>query len=344
MSHLYSFDPCLDDRWSRFIGAQADASIFHSVGWLRALKETYHYQPIVFTTAPERTELQDGAVFCRISTWLSGRRLVSIPFSDHAAIFAGRNGFLGALYALLREELHNGSYKYVELRPPNSLSNCLLGKTDQYYWHRLSLDKDIDVIYRSFHKDCVQRKVRRAEREGLEYSEGQSEKQLQQFYRLMLITHRRHGIPPQPIEWFRNLLEFLGDAAEIRVASKNGVPVAAIITLTNNHRMVYKYGCSDSEHHKLGGMVFLFWQAIQDAKAAGLTELDLGRSDFENAGLISFKEHLGASRNLLQYWGLPAGMRPDQNRWHLRAVRAVFEHIPTAILPMTGRLLYRHMG
>lgn len=346
MSTLYYLNPCLDGRWSRFIEGRADASVFHSVGWLQALQGTYGYEPVAYTTSPEGVELRDGAAFCHISTWLSARRLVSIPFSDHAAILSDDNTFMQDLCALLNKQVQKGFYRYVEVRPPAPLNihPSLLGKTDRYCWHRLCLNQNIERIYGSFHKDCIQRKIRRGEREKLAYAEGRSEELVQQFYQLLLMTHRRHGIPPQPIKWFHNLVRFLGDAVKFRIAFKDTLPIASIMTLTYNKSMIYKYGCSDASHHNLGGMAFLFWHAIREAKEAGLRELDLGRSDFENSGLLNFKEHLGATRSCLEYWGFPAGIRPNPKRWHLKAVRALFERMPTAALPMAGNILYRHMG
>jgi lipid II:glycine glycyltransferase (peptidoglycan interpeptide bridge formation enzyme) len=128
------------------------------------------------------------------------------------------------------------------------------------------------------------------------------------------------------------------------MASKNDCDVASIITLTYKKSMVYKYGCSDARYHNLGGMVFLFWRAIQDAKSSSLAELDLGRSDSDNAGLIGFKDHWNAERSSLVYWGYPARLRLDLNRWQLRAARKVFTLLPMAVLPATGQLLYKHMG
>ena len=62
-----------------------------------------------------------------------------------------------------------------------------------------------------------------------------------------------------------------------------------MITLAYKQSMMYKYGCSDAKYHKLGGMAFLFWKTIQEAKKCGLAELDMGRSDLESSGLIRLK-------------------------------------------------------
>ncbi|MGH7354242.1 MAG: GNAT family N-acetyltransferase [Candidatus Rokuibacteriota bacterium] len=58
---------------------------------------------------------------------------------------------------------------------------------------------------------------------------------------------------------------------------------AGILTLAHGLRVVYKYGGSNARLNALGGMPFLFWRAIEDAKRAGVVELDLGRSDRDNA-------------------------------------------------------------
>ncbi len=37
----------------------------------------------VLTTCAPDAPLTDGVVFCEVDSWLTGRRLVSLPFSDH---------------------------------------------------------------------------------------------------------------------------------------------------------------------------------------------------------------------------------------------------------------------
>ena len=76
-------------------------------------------------------------------------------------------------------------------------------KTLTYQFHRLDLRKSVEELFHGFHKDCVQRKIRRAEREELKYEDGNTEALLQKFYRLLVTTRRRQYLPPQPIAWFR---------------------------------------------------------------------------------------------------------------------------------------------
>jgi len=343
--NLYEIDPCKDARWPRFLERHPDASVFHTSEWLEALRRTYDYKPVVYTTSSPGRELMNGQVFCRVNSWLTGRRLVSVPFSDHAALLVSETDDLESLLSRLRERADDDSCKYVEIRPVVTESvDPMFQESSVFYWHRLLLYSDIDTLFHGFHKSCVQRKIRRAIREKLEYTEGRSDRLIRQFHRLLILTQQRHCLPPQPMPWFQNLSECLGEKLKVRIASQNGQPIAGMITIAYKQAMVYKYGCSDAKYHKLGGMAFLFWKTIQEAKRRGLAELDMGRSDLESSGLVTFKEHWGAERMTLKYWRYSASVISSSTEWELKWAKKIFTFAPTAALATVGRLLYRHVG
>jgi len=179
----------------------------------------------------------------------------------------------------------------------------------------------------------------------LKYEEGNSEALLQKFYRLLVTTRRRQNLPPQPLAWFRGLISTFGNDLKIRVASKGDLPVASILTLSNRKCVVYKYGGSIASLNKLGGMAFLFWKTIQEAKDKGLEELDMGRSDADNLGLIAFKEHWGAVGATLRYWRYPApSPRVPRSAWQESITRGFAQVAPDFVLETVGALLYRHIG
>src|SRR5216683_3051172 len=82
-TNVHEIDPLGDPRWDQLVENHPKASVFHSANWLRALQSAYDYDPVVLTTSPPGVALSNGLVFCRIKSWLTGRRLVSLPFSDH---------------------------------------------------------------------------------------------------------------------------------------------------------------------------------------------------------------------------------------------------------------------
>lgn len=345
IKQVHELDPLSDPRWPALVAVHARASVFHTRAWLSALQMTYGYRPLVLTTCSHEEPLTHGIVFCEVNSWLTGRRLVSLPFSDHCEPLVSDERATETLLMHGRRAVEAGRYNRMEIRP-HSDQDEIRGFQPEggSVLHCLDLTPPLDQLFRSFHKDCIQRKIRRAEREHLTYEKGHSNAQLLDFYRLMTITRRRHGLPPQPLRWFRALITAFGPDLKIRIARKDGNAVASIITLSHGGTMVYKYGCSDASANKYGGTPMLFWETIQDAKRNGQNELDMGRSDLDDPGLSVFKEHWGSIPTALTYWKFPAEGSRTKPMWKKYLANRVISSSPDRFLQLVGNILYRHMG
>jgi lipid II:glycine glycyltransferase (peptidoglycan interpeptide bridge formation enzyme) len=271
---------------------------------------------------------------------------VSLPFSDHCDPLVDSTEQLETLLTHIKVRVKQERWKYFEIRPVSSEPNghADLSRMVNYYFHNLDLRPTTEQLFHNFHRDCIQRKIRRAERERLQYEEGTSEELLLKFYRLLVMTRRRQYLPPQPLAWFRGLIAAFGADLQIRVASKDGMPVASILTLSHKKTMVYKYGCSNVAFNNLGGTPFLFWRTIQEAKDRGCEQLEMGRSDMDNQGLVAFKERLGASRRSISYWRYPQVDVYDSGRWRISIAKRAVRVMPDLALKTIGKLLYRHIG
>ena len=347
---LYQIDPVADPRWSEFLHKHSDASVFHTPGWLEALRRTYGYEPVAYTSSPPGGEIRNGLVVCRIDSWLTGRRLVSLPFSDHCEPLFDSPQELDLFVRRLQTEVKTQALKYLEVRPIKGSFHGSEGMPGlrpvrQYHLHVIDLRPDLEQIRQDFHKDSVLRRIRRAERAGLTEISGRSDALLNDFYGLLVLTRARHHLPPQPYAWFRSLIDCLGEALEIRLAYKDKAPVAAILTLRFKDVALYKYGCSDLNFKNLGAMPLLLWRAIEHAKSTGAREFSLGRSEENNAGLITFKDHWTQHSTPLIYWRYPgpASMELTES-WRVTVVKRVFAVMPDRALAATGRFIYRHIG
>jgi len=346
---VYTINPLTDVRWSELVDRHPKASVFHTRGWLQALEKTYGYTPVVFTTAAPYECLQNGLACCQIKSWITGERLVSLPFSDHCDLLANSESAASEILCCVREHILNTGFRYAEFRP--TTSECFLPQaanletSKHFFLHFLSLDQSLETLFCNLHKNCIQRKIRRAERERLTYKIGR-EALLCAFYELLVRTRRRHGLPPQPFEWFRNILKCLGNGATIRAAYLRQQPVSAIMTLSHGQTVVYKYACSDERHNQLGGPSLLLWKAIQEAKESGMKWLDLGRSDTDSPSLVIFKDRLGATKVPLQYYRYysPAVSVPAEESQYRKRAQRLIPFLPDKILAIAGKLLYKHIG
>jgi GNAT acetyltransferase-like protein len=347
---IYQIDPIIDPRWDEFSLRHPDASVFHRTAWLKALRDTYGYKSLVLTTTRDGQPLKNGMVFCHIKSWLTGARLVSLPFADHCQPLVDGPEDFAHFRSNLGERFAAGGWKYIELRPrqivdPQSDSQSNFGDSVSFCFHQLDLRRETDEIYRGLHKHSIQQKLTRAEREGLTISHGNSEDLLKVLYKLLLLTRRRHQLPPQPYSWFRNLVRHFGDDAVIWVASKEEQPIAAILVLICKNAVVYKYSCSDSNFHNLGGVPTLIWRAICHAKQQNASIFDFGRSDLDNHGLINFKNRWGTDRLGLTYYRYARASDPEgSSSFASKLGRRALSWLPDSFLVAAGQLLYRHIG
>jgi lipid II:glycine glycyltransferase (peptidoglycan interpeptide bridge formation enzyme) len=138
----------------------------------------------------------------------------------------------------------------------------------------------------------------------------------------------------------------MGNSLTIRLVSKDHVPVTAIITLSHKRTITYKCSCSDERFHNLGGTPFLLWKTIEEAKNQGMREFDLGRSDSDHAGLIQFKDRMGAVKTVLSYWRYPGARAANAVRplWRAQVAKRMISWAPDPVFVASGRFLYRHIG
>lgn len=347
---VYEIDPIKDARWSHFVCQHAKSSVFHTVGWLEALRGTYGYQPVAFTTSPPGDEIRNGIVCCDISSWLTGRRLVSLPFSDHCEPLCDSAADLNSLIQSLQSRMSSQGWKYLEFRPTDwNLGETCTGVSFvpgvKYFLHAIDLSPSLEEVFKKLDKDSVQRRIRHADRAGLIEKCGNSQDLLGQFYKLFVMTRGRHHLPPIPLPWFRNLIHNLGDALEIRLAYMKDEPIAAILTLRFRDVLFFKYGCSNPDFNKFGATPWLLWNAIVAGKSSGAIKFDLGRTQENNAGLIAFKNNWATSTKPLVYWTFPETPSFDSvGNWKMKMAMRVFSCMPDSLLTLTGRLIYRHIG
>ena len=60
---LFQFDPVKNKRWPELLEKHPRACVFHTPGWLEALRNTYGYDPIGYTASPPGDKIRSGFSF-----------------------------------------------------------------------------------------------------------------------------------------------------------------------------------------------------------------------------------------------------------------------------------------
>jgi len=345
-------DPTKDARWDAFVATHPDATVYHTTTWAQVLVATYGYQPRYLVLEDATGRIRAGLPLLLVRSWLTGRRLVCLPFSDECWPLVTSTDDASLLLEAAREMLTEEKVPYVEIRgqaSDGSLVRTLDFIPRNYYkLHVLSLGPDLEKLRSQFHHNTA-RSVRKSEKMGVIVEEVNDLGSFRRFYRLNLITRRKHGAPPQPWLWFRNLNRFLVAEGMVHLflARWNREMAAGAIFLTHKDDIYYKYGASDPRFLKCRPNHAIFWEVIQWGSAHGYRRLNFGRSDPDQTGLLDFKRCWGAEEVELPYYYYPAVQgvgATEGSSAKLRAMRAVFRRLPASLLEWAGAVLYRHLG
>lgn len=341
-------DPVRDPRWRELVRSHPHASVFHTPEWLEALRRTYGFVPVAYATSDPGSSLSAGVPFAEVRSWLTGRRLVSLPFSDHCQPLVDGPEQLEAILGSAQADARARGCRYVQIRPLVATAGALdrsgFQNEDPLYHYRLDLGPDLETLFKGVKYD-VRKDVRRAERSELRHEVGRDGGTVSAYYRLHVMTRSTQAVPPQPIAWFRNLADCLGEMLDIHLLLRDGVPIAGLITIQYRDQLMWKYSASDPIGDRAGMGKVLMWKSICRAKERGATTLDMGRVEPDNVGLAQFKERWGALRSDFTYLRSPApGERRPRPRWMSDATRSIVPRLPVAVLAATGRLAYRHVG
>lgn len=278
------------------------------------------------------------------------KRFVSYPFSDTCGPVADSMDDLNRIASSVASDLSrkSGNLSQTELRSERTFEPESFSIYSGYTGHVLKLDRHIDDIFGSFHKDCVQRRIKKAFRAGLEVHEAASISDIRDFYGLHLMTRKKLGSPVQPFSFFRNLWNTLGAEGLLSVllVKKDNQPIAGVVLLKYKKRATYKFGASDERSLNLGGNQLAIWTAIRKASDEGFLEFDFGRSFAGNHGLNDYKSRWGAEEVQLNYLYSPSrnpGIKDEGGRCAALA-STVFKSLPPLSNRLLGRLFYKYLA
>jgi CelD/BcsL family acetyltransferase involved in cellulose biosynthesis len=333
-------DPTEDRRWRSLLDEAPCASVFHHPRWLELLQVQYGYRLIACCLADAGGRVRAGLPLAEVSSPLTGRRLVALPFSDVCAPLSadGAEHRLGVLLGELSARLG------IAVRVHAPLAG--VGRPGATYLHHIvGLEPSVGTVQRRFTRRQALQGVRRAQREGVSIEHRTDREALSTFYRLHAATRRRQGIPTQPrrfiLAFTRLFEEGLGF---VSLATVGGRAIAAAVFLVFKGTLTYKYGASDVRFLDRRPNNLLFMDAIRWGCERGLHSFDMGRTDVGHESLRAFKLMWGADERLLQYTEF--GERGSSGLGHRQppAIRLLIQHTPPIISRGLGALLYRHVG
>ena len=337
-------NPLEQSNWDAQLAALPEATLFHGAGWARVLRDTYGHQPVYFCRYAGG-QLRQALPVMEVSSPLTGRRGVSLPFADFCSPLNGGTEDLRDLYAFAMEHGRRQNWRYFEAR---GSFNRWAGATASvsFFGHAIHLGGD-SGMFREM-DGAMRRGIRKAEQAKVQVEFGTNTGAMREFFALHRYSRRRHGLPPQPVEFFDNIARHIFERGHgfVAIARHEGRALAAAVFFHAGHFGLYKFGASDYQFQHLRPNNLLMWEAIKHCAALGLTDLHLGRTSLFNDGLRHFKLGFGAVEETIQYAKYDfrrSGFVSDVDRSE-GPLNAMFRCLPLPLLTQAGRFLYPHLS
>jgi hypothetical protein len=336
--------PLPDPRWVSFLEASPDAGIFHHPAWTQLMTECYGYWPFVIALLGPDGDIAAGLPLMEVNSPITGKRWVSLPFSDACRPLYREESALQKLTEGVISLAEQERIPKLELRGTYPEHPALCARS-QHVIHEIDLSPGEKIVWKKLH-DMHRRNIKVARENDVKIIQGETLKHLEEFYHLHLLTRRRQGVPIQPWKFFSRMKELLLDRQRgfLLLAYKEQQCIAGAIFLHWKDTLTYKYGASRDEGLKYRPNNLLMWTAIQKGCEHGFSRFDMGRTDLANQGLRTFKSRWGAHEKPLFYTSLGANSNHGGEGRIMGYMHKILEKSPAWVCRLSGELLYKHFG
>lgn len=338
-------NPSDDAGWNDRLAAMGGDSFFNTAEWTRVLAATYGYEPCHVVGQEGGTGVSLLPLL-QVRSRLTGCRGLSLPFSDCCEPAGLEGGRAAGLLAYLRALGRDRGWRYFEIRNAGVLGGGI-PLSARYWRHTLDLSTGEERLFAGL-EGSVRTAIRKARKMGVEVAFSHRMDAVLGFYRLHCRTRRRHGLPPQPLAFFRNLQREVLDRGLgfVATAWHEGRAVAAAVFCHYGTRALFKYGASDRRRQETRGGTLMMWEAIRRCAREGFGELSLGRTAPGDEGLRRYKLGWGCRESELGYVRYDVRRRGFVEGGGGMADRgyAVVRVLPLSFSRLIGTLLYKHIA
>jgi hypothetical protein len=338
-------NPVEYQNWNDLLLSLPGYSFFHTAEWAQLLQNTYHYKPSYFVDL-ENGQLKSVLPVMIVDSFLTGKRGVSLPFSDYCEpLLSDPDRFRAVMDHIINFGSTDG-WKYWELRGGKEyLSNE--PASESFRGHILDLTCGAERVFRNL-RNSTKRNIQKARKEGLTTLIACSQGAINSFYHLNSLTRKKHGLPSQPYLFFRNLYKNIIAPGKgfVSLALYQDKIIAAAVFILFGKKAIYKYGASDEQYSQLRANNLVMWQAIEHCCAIGYETLCLGRTDLDHEGLRQFKNGWNVKEYNIHYYRYSfAEDRFNKANHRAYALGSKYmRRLPAPILNFVGRVTYRHIG
>lgn len=337
-------NPLTYNNWEETIFANPDSSIFHTKEWCQTLITSYGFEPNYLII--QDNQGKNIFPFMRINSIRNRYKFSSLPFSDYCDPLLQDRFDVNKLKKILFLITQTLRLSSINIHTCKNLTN----NHGNYYFDCVQkvILSNPNQMYKLF-SHGTKGNIKKAEKCGVNVKINNSLDGLNEFYRLQVMTRKRHNLPPQPIKFFQNLfnLSHKKNMIDIFIAYFNNIAIGSGIFLKFREKVFFKYANSDFYYQNLRPNNLIVWEAIKYYYDTGFRELDFGKTEYGNEGLKKYKSGFGCFELPLwnfSYDPLNNSIYNDKSR-ELSIKKIIFNRfVPVSHLRIVGDLIYKYFA
>ncbi len=327
------------DSWQRYVNSHPGATLYHDIGWKRAVEGSYGHKPY-YLLAEEAGRIRGVLPMFLVRSVSLKKRLISVPFAPYGGILADNVATSDLLAGEAIKLAHTLGARYCELRDIQA-NNLYPGyKPVSYYvTDVVDLSPGMDRLWDGVNKN-VKRKVNKGVKSGLTFRVGQDSDAVSGFYDLYAHTMSRLGTPVHGKAFFLNIQKHL--PVYVANVEYEGKIISSLYLLRHKDTMIYGWGASRQEYLKLSANAFNYWNSMCFSHGLGLAKYDFGRS-LVGSGNYHFKEGWGAVEVPLTYHYYPPANAAEPPQSQYGKLATVWSRLPVGLSRLMGPELRKYV-
>lgn len=285
-------------EWDEIV-AGSDGELFLSRRWINVLNEVFDLNIEAVVERDAAGRIVGALPYCCIDD-VRGSRLAILPFSDFVSPVLAEGATWDGLVDPILQIGRPLVFQTTVGSPATDDERFVLD--GESVRHSVALDGDLDELMSRFSQHH-RRLVRKATKNRLVFRQAETIDELRAFYELHLgVRKHKYGMLAQPYRLFEALWErFLTqDLGGLVLGFDGSAVVGGCLLLEAGDTLYYKYAASHPDYRSMGVSHGAAVAAMTVGLEKGLAQLDLGRSDLDQPGLVDFKRRFGATATGLQ--------------------------------------------
>ncbi|HTU10928.1 MAG TPA: FemAB family XrtA/PEP-CTERM system-associated protein [Allosphingosinicella sp.] len=319
-----------------FVRARPEATPFHLPQWSRAIASGTG-QRAHLLVVERGGEIHGLLPLTELRSRLFGAALVSTGFGVDGGILAGDDVAVAALAGAAVDLAAARGCPSVELRGGKHPDGWRKAE-GAYAGFVRELPADEEAVLNTIPRK-QRAEVRRALTFGLDIAMGDAEAH----YRAYAESVRNLGTPVFPRALFTSVLREYGADADILTVSRDGKPLASVLSLYLNGTVYPYWGGGTHAARAARANELMYYALMRHAVRRGCTRFDFGRSKL-GTGAFAFKKNWGFEPKPLVYahWGEAREVNPLSPKYRLKI--AAWRKLPLWLANRLGPPIARGLG